>query len=537
MPKRANRRTLVLPLTILVFAASLAGCAASSEEPDYVPLLRSDAIRWPSIRTPLPPCDAAQAAYFAASVSPPAGSIAFLPGTVHEPVGHDVRIDIEVRSTQTGELDTAARGPLTFELGPDVAMSAPSLVAGGKARTVVRLAAPGLHRMRAFLEDGRSGVVEIMGYETKLPVWELTGDDDQLATVMAKPGEDLRTQVVLTLENVAYPASVRLHGGSSRYYPKQSLRIDLAPGVTLPDGSDNLILRSEWNDKTLLRNFLAVESFRNGTWLPTFGVEHVHLRINQRYYGVMLHTQRIDRDFLRQHGLSTTASLYEADPPLEASVPGGNLTPLSREKYPIVYQHHAGTVPYDDLIELIEAKLTLPEKDFVRAIEGTIAAEDYLAYLAAMAVIQNHDHIRKNYYLYRDASTDTRWRVFPWDLDLSWGHLYTDEADVRDERIFTNENLFFGEKVPTHDFYNQLLTRTLAVPSYRTAFAEFVQYIAANVLDEAFVNGRIENVLCRASPDILADTKKRATNDEYLARVDEIRQFVRDRRSFIQAQR
>ncbi len=38
---------------------------------------------------------------------------------------------------------------------------------------------------------------------------------------------------------------------------------------------------------------------------------------------------------------------------------------------------------------------------------------------------------------------------------------------------------------------------------------------------------------CRATSDILTDTHKRATNEEYPGRVDEIRAFVEERRAHI----
>jgi hypothetical protein len=90
--------------------------------------------------------------------------------------------------------------------------------------------------------------------------------------------------------------------------------------------------------------------------------------------------------------------------------------------------------------------------------------------------------------------------------------------------------------VPAHGFQNELMTRILRIPSYRAEFMAFVRHIAADAFTDEFVNGRIDNVLCRATPDILADTNKRATNEEYLSRVEEIRRFVRERRAFIDGQ-
>ncbi len=48
-----------------------------------------------------------------------------------------------------------------------------------------------------------------------------------------------------------------------------------------------------------------------------------------------------------------------------------------------------------------------------------------------------------------------------------------------------------------------------------------------------FIDGRIDNLLCHAAPVLMADGRKRADNSEYPSRVDEIRNFVEERRSFI----
>lgn len=494
--------------------------------------------RWPTERTAMPPCAAARPVFALPDVSPPHGSVAFRPDFFLHPTGYDVRIDIRVLNPASGKIDPNATGTLSFELPDGVILSAPVDVVAGKAEAVVRFLAVGTFRIVASLSDGRTGSVELAAYATQLPVWEIAVDETGLAAMLAAPSESHSVDAQLAVEGSRYATTLELHGGAARDYPKKSFRLELGPGLQFPDGTDHLILRSEWGDKSLLRNYLSSELLRNATWVPTYRTEHVHLRINQRYYGVMVHAERVDKDWLRNRGLRSTGSLYEPDPPREVNVPGGNLTPLERrDLYFSVYQHHAGNIEYDDLIEFIERTLTLPNSEWEATVSSQVDVNEYLAWLAVMAVIQNHDHIRKNYYLYRDPVGDARWHVFPWDLDLTWGHLWTEAKDVLDETLFAHESLFFGEQVPEHGgFQNQLMTRILQIGVYRARFVEFVRHITMDAFTEAFVSERIENVLCRATPDVLADTKKRATNDEYLARVDELVAYLRERRAYIDSQ-
>jgi spore coat protein H len=494
--------------------------------------------RWPTERSALPACPGSTRAFVTPELPDPTGEVAFLRDALLEPVGYDVRVGIEIRSPSTGDVDTTATADLAVVIDGAVAALSPVPVSAGRAEVVLRFESAGTHTVVGSLPDGRSGTVQIEAFVSRLPVWELTADPAELGAVLADPGGSLKAGVAIQIGASALSGKVRLHGGSSRYSPKQSFRIDLGAGQVFADGSTHAILRAEWNDKAMLRNFLSSEVMRNGTWVPSYRAEPVHLRINQRYYGVMLRAQRVDKDFLAERGLSVDGSLYEADPPLALAVPGGNLTELaSRESYPLVYQHHTGAIDYADLLDLIERTLTMPEDTFRREVTNEIAVDDVIVFLAGMAAIQNHDHVRKNYYLYRDADRDARWHLLPWDLDLTFGHLYSDEADVLDERIFTDESLYFGERVPAHDFYNQLTTRLLAVPTYRARFLSYTKHIARDVLSEEFIEGRIASFLCRATPDLLADRRKRATNEEYLSRVQEIRDFARARRAFVDAAR
>jgi hypothetical protein len=159
--------------------------------------------------------------------------------------------------------------------------------------------------------------------------------------------------------------------------------------------------------------------------------------------------------------------------------------------------------------------------------------DELLAYFATMAVLQNYEHIRKNYYLYRDLTgPDRRWELFPWDLDMTFGHLWTEANDVLDEQIFVDSPLDVGVKVPEHSFYNQLY-RLLDHPPYRSRFEAFVVQVANFALDPEFVDGRIAWALCQIEADLLADSRKRSKNEEYLSRVEELRSYAAGRLAFI----
>jgi hypothetical protein len=493
-----------------------------------------DELPWPKNTSELPACDP-WGDFEQPDIEPASGDIYLDLSATMQPVMVDERVLIQVRNAGTTVVDTTVNSAFTLDVGTDATVVEMSDIVGGRGEALVRFQRPGRYSLSAsIVGDPRVGTAEVMAYETQLPIWSMAIDEIEFDKILVNTWQRVKVPAELTVEGDAYETEVRIHGGSSRGYDKLSFRFDLGPDLMLPDTHDHIILRSEWNDKTMLRNFLSLEVFRNTTWVPAPKAEIVHFRINQRYYGVLWHVERIGGDFLRLRGMNNeTGVMYEADPPSECWTPGGGLVPLdSLETYQCVYDQKKGEVEYTDLIEFIEETLQLPDSEFVEVIDQVVNIDEYLAYMAVMGVIQNHDHVKKNYYLFRDPyADDDRWIVIPWDLELTFGHLWTEENDVLDEGIFTNEPVIVGI---CPGFCNQLTTRIYETPKYQERFYEMVDYIVENGFTEKFIDERIDNVICRATPDILADPLKRAENDEYLDRIDEIRLFVEQRRAYIQ---
>ena len=496
-----------------------------------------DNLPWPTEQTALPDCVPYEDGFDEPDAAGPSGQVRLTLSAALQPVGVAERMEIEVRDPDIADRDYAAEGALdiTSNLGVDILEV--SEVTYGSGEALVSFAEPGRHTLTArFTDDSgetRTGTVEVIAYLPQLPIWEMAIDDDDLHEIRTNPYERIKVPAVLTVDGASYETEVRLHGGSSRDYPKKSFRFDLGPELALADTHDHLILRAEWNDKALLRNYLSLEVFRNATWIPTPEAEMVHFRINHRYYGVMWHVERIGGDFLRVRGLNNeTGSMYEADPDSSCWIPGGDLTPVDTlETYQCIYDQKKGEIAYDDLIDLIETTLQLPDDEFARVIDTVIDVNEYLVYMAAMSVIQNQDHIKKNYYLYRDPDAeDDRWIVFPWDMELTFGHLWSEENDVLEEAIVTDAALEDGI---CPGFCNHLMTRLHEVDEYRDRYYELIDYIVETTFTSEFIDARIDNVLCRAAPDVVADPLKRADPSEYLSRVDEIRYFVEERRAFI----
>ena len=553
---RLVRRLGPALLVMLCCVVGFAGCSPSASAEDAEALVDAgivedaaayqradvsspDAAPWPSATdTSLPGCAPWSDAWVLpdvtmAKLKHPKGSLELEASAVLQPIGEEETVRVSVRDAK-GKQDAAAEGALNITTDPGIVVVTSQQVKGGTADVVLKVTKAGPHTLTATLADGRAGHIKLWGFKTQLPIWRVDADPADIATLYANPLEKIWIPATLTVAGETHTGKMRLHGGSSRTFSKKSFRLNLDKNQPLADGRRKLILRAEWVDKAMIRSYLAYEVVRHGTWLPASRLTYVHLRLGARYHGLMLHPDRVDKHILTDHNLNPNGSLYEADPPFEKSVPGGNLTVAkAAADYKVLYQHHEGTLNYVDLIELIEVVLQLPDAQFADNIDRVVKVDDVLVFLAMSAVIQNHDWVKKNYYLYRDpTATDSRWTIIPWDLDLSFGHLWTPEEDIFDEQIFTDGNPYVGMNIGQL-FFNQLADRLFNVKRFRTRYRSFLAHLLEKTFDKAFLEPRMNNALCRMQPDMLADDGKRAKNQEVRSRVQEVRDFVVARRAWL----
>jgi len=503
-------------------------------------------LAWPTKINDPPPCaeKAAGLALPAGVTAIETGGIRLRPSGYMQPIGELEKVAIEVLA-KNGGVDETFTGKMRLQTTTDTQLTAGTPVGGlgsvvqigilqGRAVVGVKQLAAGKGSIKASLvDDPRTGSVTLFGYSSKLPIWRIAIDDKDWQELIANPKKRIFKKIILEAEGDKFSASIRLHGGSSRLYPKKSLRVNLS-GAALADGTRQVVLRAEWRDKTMLRLYLGFAVLRELTTLPASDVSFVHLRrTDGTFIGLMARTERIDGRYLQKRGYDPDGHLFEADPPFELAVPGGNLTPVSLpEAYTMIYQRHGGDGGYTSLIELIEQTLQLPEMAFIQTLPDAVKLEHLQAYIAVMAAIQNHDHVKKNYYLYRDdKGPDCRWEMLAWDLDLSFGHTWTPEEQLLGETIHTDGDPLAGRYIGNL-FFNRLIDRVVQHPPWRKGVAAALTKLLQGFTEE-FVQRRIDDVVCRVRQDLLADRNKRASNGELTTRIGELKQYVKGRRAFL----
>ncbi len=383
-----------------------------------------------------------------------------------------------------------------------------------------------------------------------LPIWELTVDEADWEHIVDHAEEDLYVPCTLAVGDALYDQGVelRLRGGSTRSFPKKSLRIRFPEDADHPGYARKINLRAEYNDPSYLRTFLGLELFRRLTTLPTPRARYLELHLNGEYYGLMLETERIGGRFLELRGRDRDASMYEA---VDVDDEGA-LTPNgSEDEYRAIYDKATGDPDdYGDLVALIEDVVHADYLDSqtsgtplaVRS-AAAVHAEDYLRYLALMAVLQSQDHVTNNFYLSRQRAGDdeARWEAYPADMDLTFGCRWDEQNDNALCDEFAHDGWWMNGWIPDEVeagvdpvWGNLLIDRVLRDP---VLWIQYQQLLCA-MLDSETWNPDLEDLIdavhdtvaeaAAADPSDLND----GLQDLELAQ-DEVRSFPSLRRAYL----
>ncbi len=214
---------------------------------------------------------------------------------------------------------------------------------------------------------------------------------------------------------------LRIHGSSSRHFPKKSFRLyfrsdygtsrlkyDLFPKckveefkrLVLHSGSaDALFYPGRW---TLIKNALAAECAR-----PTYALaarcRFTAVYLNGKVWGLYLLRERIDDEFIKSHFGIEDMDLLKGNTTQNLDVVEG-----SNENWNDVYyfflKHY-----FDD------------QANYQKA-QTLINVDNFTDYQIIGSYIGDHDWPHNNFYVFRPQSGDDRWRWLFWDSDHSFAN-------------------------------------------------------------------------------------------------------------------
>lgn len=235
---------------------------------------------------------------------------------------------------------------------------------------------------------------------------------------------------------------VDLHGQSTALpeFIKKSFDFDANQGEKFEIGDpagkhSDFNLLTNYADQSKVRNTVAYAAFAE-VGAPTHLAHPVSVHRNGSFYALYDFVEQGDSEYLRRLGLDTDGALYKVNNNLEDN---GTAAYNEVEKNSRTYEDHS------DFQEVVDASDLSGSAARVWYYDNLDIAE-IINYLATQNVIQNSDFGHKNMYWYRDSNDTKLWQVLPWDVDLSFGHMWGFGANPPyfNNTLYTQENPVAG---------------------------------------------------------------------------------------------
>lgn len=207
---------------------------------------------------------------------------------------------------------------------------------------------------------------------------------------------------------------VRLRGQSSAWWPKPHYKFDFNSGYYFqwsPDAprSEEFNLQSTFSDKSYLRALLAWETYRDAG-VPYLANFPVRVQQNGTFHSVAQWLEQPDERSLTRNGMDGDGALYKMYNELTDATNG-------------VEKRSRPAEDNTDLAALVNG-IQREGNALDEYLFDHIDLPGVVNYIAATNLMNDNDHVAKNYYVYRDSDGNGEWTFFPWDKDLTFGRNY-----------------------------------------------------------------------------------------------------------------
>lgn len=317
-----------------------------------------------------------------------------------------------------------------------------------------------------------------------------------------------------------------IHGQSTRGFPKKSYDLDFTRDnrfeldAALPRMKD-INLLSTWADKSRVRNTLAYEVFRDA------GHDHhlafpMRVQRNGGFFSIADFVEDADDRWLERMAYpEPIGALYKMYDRVENAASAEKKTRTDEG--------------IDDLRAVVDA-LRLPPAERRAWLFDNIDLARTANYLAANFVIGNVDCCHKNYYLYRDTDGTAEWWFMPWDVDLSFGRVWT--GSYFDDRLYPDTGLFLGRDTGSR---NVLLAALYEQPEFVAMYLRRTRSLLDALLQppgtpDPHLEARIAALEAQLAPDAATDTAAWPTWGEPQTMpeaIEHLRRYLADRRAHV----
>ena len=249
---------------------------------------------------------------------------------------------------------------------------------------------------------------EKLAHTVDVKTYKIDCDSIAFDSIHQKFNENIYIPATMYVGQDKKEVKMRLRGDSSREYPKKSLKVKLLDGALNTEKSV-FNFNAEYKDPSFSHSYFSSLVFKKLNY-PCFSSSMANIYINDTYHGLYLEIENMDKDFLIRNGLNPNGDLYKA------TKDGACLFSAS-EVYSKWEKKTNKKSSWQPLIRLIKDLRDVTDEDFEEFIKTNFHYELLVDYLAANIFIANGSTNYHNYYLYRDAESNGKWMLIPWDLD------------------------------------------------------------------------------------------------------------------------
>jgi hypothetical protein len=325
-----------------------------------------------------------------------------------------------------------------------------------------------------------------------------------------------------------YPGiSMRMRGASVCMTAKPYLKFRFLRGREL-DGQRKLNFQAMWTDKSLVRELLCWELFRD-LGHPSCKAEYVRAHANGQYYGLFMALENPGPEMLERNGLDPEGNLYKSI--------GSNEAPFDDPRF-IWEKETNENGDFSDLDDFIDGMHAAPITGLRVFFRENSYEDRIISYQLGQILANNIDYAGHNHYLYRDP-TSGKWLPLEWDLDLTFG-----KAGVLDDYEFIPGGTPWFSTAIEGEHQSYLLDRFFSDAGswYRRAYLISLHDALHERFTEAFYESRLqairELIFDEQNQDIqvwgrLTDQGGGQFPRDFLSNLDRVRFYVRERRKYL----
>jgi spore coat protein CotH len=368
--------------------------------------------------------------------------------------------------------------------------------------------------------------------------------------INSRDWETLKTNF---LSNAYYPADlqwktttvrnvgIRSRGNGSRSGFKPGLRVDIDRYSSTQKflGLKSFVLRNNTQDPSQMHEWLSMLFFRR-LGLPASREAFARLFVNNEYVGLYTIVESVDKSFLtRQYG-EDGGYLFDYDYPADAApfyFEDRGRDAAAYVPLPFKPETHENNSRPEVIANMVQAINTSSSATFRGAVAEFIDIAQFIRHVAAEVFLAEQDGVlgewgMNNFFMYRPELSN-QFRLIVWDKSQAFvqgagypiWHNITDVPEANRNRLMNRAM----ESADLRDLYLETL-----VEAGRAASEVPFDSLPGDA--RGWLEREIDRANALISPSVLTDTLKPYTNEEFVAAVESLRLFARERTPFVNAE-